>query len=167
MTNGTLFLLHENIGLLRQARGLTDDLNAQVYLSTRTGSHLRHILEFYGCFLEGLAGSHIDYDARRRQLSIETDQSAARAMILHLIEALESRVEFHCDNALWVRIEDAQELQDPFVLSSLGRELQTLRSHTVHHFAIIALTLKAAGIEMDADFGVAPSTLRHQRKAAA
>jgi hypothetical protein len=45
--------------------------------------------------------------------------------------------------------------------SSLSRELQVLSSHTIHHFALIAVTLRAHGVQMDADFGMAPSTLRH------
>ena len=43
----------------------------------------------------------------------------------------------------------------------ISRELQVLSSHTVHHFALIAVTLRMHGVEMDPDFGMAPSTLRY------
>ena len=46
--------------------------------------------------------------------------------------------------------------------SSIGREMQALASHTVHHFALIAMTLQALGFHLDRDFGMAPSTLRYQ-----
>jgi hypothetical protein len=34
------------------------------------------------------------------------------------------------------------EFQDPFLLSSVARELQALSSHTIHHFAVMAMTLR-------------------------
>jgi hypothetical protein len=47
------------------------------------------------------------------------------------------------------------------MISSTGRELQTLSSHTIHHFALIAMTLRVLGHKVDRDFGMAPSTLRY------
>ena len=55
---------------------------------------------------------------------------------------------------------DAMQVQDRFLTSSIGRELQILSSHTIHHFALIAMTLRAMGYHVDRDFGMAPSTLR-------
>jgi hypothetical protein len=43
--------------------------------------------------------------------------------------------------------------------SSLGRELEFVLSHTVHHHALIAEKLAANGDNAVRDFGVAPSTL--------
>src|SRR5437588_542470 len=55
----------------------------------------------------------------------------------------------------------AHAVRDCFMESSISRELQALSSHTVHHFALIAMTLRMHGVETDADFGMAPSTLRY------
>jgi hypothetical protein len=52
-------------------------------------------------------------------------------------------------------------VRECFMESSISRELQFLSSHAVHHFALIAMTLRAEGVPMDPDFGMAPSTLRH------
>jgi hypothetical protein len=62
-------------------------------------------------------------------------------------------------------MEDATDtgLADPFLMSSVGRELQTLSSHTIHHFALIGMTLLAHGVAVDPDFGMAPSTLRYKQ----
>ena len=64
---------------------------------------------------------------------------------------------------VWVRMEDAEAsvVSESFMESSLSRELQALSSHTVHHFALIAVTLRAHGVQMDPEFGMAPSTLRY------
>ncbi len=50
--------------------------------------------------------------------------------------------------------------------SSVKRELQFLLSHTIHHYSLVAVALRAQGFEPGADFGVAPSTLRYWRKIA-
>jgi hypothetical protein len=67
---------------------------------------------------------------------------------------------FEEDWELAVRIENADE--DVYLTSSVGRELQALSSHTIHHFALIAIALRVHGLEVDPDFGMSPSTLRYQ-----
>jgi hypothetical protein len=155
---------------LRQALRLLERLDDTVYSAAppglpphRAGAHLRHILEFYQCFLGGLESSHIDYDARRRDESIERDRHTAAMAIKSIIHGLETSAEVRQERIVWVRMEDAQGsgVPDTFMESSLSRELQVLSSHTVHHFAPIAMTLRAHGMEMEPAFGMAPSTLRY------
>jgi hypothetical protein len=166
-------LIEINITWLLQALELLGRIDHQAFVDSprglephRVSSHLRHILEFYECFLDGLEKSHIDYDARRRDESIERSRSAAAGRILTVIERLKAAQQVQGDSIIWVRVEDAdtQLLRDPFMTSSVSRELQVLSSHTIHHFALIAMTLRAHGIPVDNDFGMAPSTLRHQAR---
>jgi len=163
-------LIETNIRWLRQALGLLDRLDDAAYSTTprgfaphRAGAHLRHILEFYQCFLEGLEHSHIDYDARRRDQTIESSRDAASAAIRSIIRSLETNHELRGERIIWVRMEDAEahEVRESFMESSISRELQVLSSHTVHHFALIAMTLRMHGVAVDPDLGMAPSTLRY------
>jgi hypothetical protein len=161
-------LIEINVRWLRQARRLLTRLDDTVYSTVpanfaphRAGSHLRHILDFYRCFLDGLASSKIDYDARRRNQAIECSRKAASAAIRSIIRALETSPALRRERVLWVRMEDAPAGAGAFLQSSTSRELQVLSSHTVHHFALIAMTLRMHGVEMDSDFGMAPSTLRY------
>jgi hypothetical protein len=163
-------LIATNVRWLRQALRLLERLDDTAYSAAapglaphRAGAHLRHVLEFYQCFLDGLESSHIDYDARRRDESIERSRQTAATAIKSVIHGLETHAEVRQERIIWVRIEDAQGsgVRDTFMESSLSRELQVLSSHTVHHFALIAVMLRAHGVHLDADFGVAPSTLRH------
>jgi hypothetical protein len=163
-------LIATNIRWLRQALRLLEQLDDMVYSATapgfaphRAGSHLRHVLEFYQCFLKGLDSSHIDYDERRRDEAIERSRDAASTAIRSIIHALETSSGLREERVIWVRMEDAEftRVRDSFMESSVSRELQVLSSHTVHHFALIAVTLRAHGIHMDPAFGMAPSTLRH------
>lgn len=171
-------LIATNLRWLRQALALLGRLSDTTYSTMpvglaphKAGSHLRHILEFYECFLEGVESAHIDYDARRRDEAVERSRSAATARILSIMHRLETMPALRCDGAVWVRMEDADpsEVRDSFLMSSVSRELQTLSSHTIHHFALIAVTLLAHGVAVEPGFGMAPSTLRHManRKAEA
>jgi hypothetical protein len=161
-------LIATNVCWLRQALQLLERLDESVYSATapgfaphRVGAHLRHVLDFYQCFLDGLDKSHIDYNSRRRDESIERSRQMASIAIRSIILALDTRAEQ--ERIVWVRMEDADAsgARDSFMESSLSRELQVLSSHTVHHFALIAMTLRAHGVQMDPDFGMAPSTLRY------
>jgi hypothetical protein len=161
-------LIAANIRWLRQALRLLERLDDAVYSSTapgfaphRVGAHLRHVLEFYQCFLDGLDSSHIDYDSRRRDESIERSRHTASIAIWSIIYALDTSAEH--ERIVWVRMEDAKAsgVCESFMESSLSRELQALSSHTVHHFALIAVILRAHGVQLDPDFGMAPSTLRY------
>ena len=163
-------LIEANVRWLGQALQLLERLDDAAYSTTprgfaphRAGAHLRHILEFYRCFLEGLERSHIDYDARRRDEAIEYSRDAASAATQSIIRSLETRHELRDERMIWVRMEDAgaSAALESFMESSISRELQVLSSHTVHHFALIAMTLRVHGVQMDPDFGMAPSTLRY------
>ena len=52
----------------------------------------------------------------------------------------------------------------PWSGSTVRRELDFLLSHTVHHYALIAMSLRLRGLPVPAELGVAPSTLEHWRR---
>lgn len=165
-----------NIHLLRQALALLDSLDDATFRTTGgiggakagIGPHLRHCIDFYEAFLEGAASGRIDYDARHRDPAVERERTRAVAAIERIVAGLSALDTDDTTRLLEVRA-DAAAWGDPahaWNRSSLGRELCFLLSHTVHHYALIATLLRSRGIEPDADFGVAPSTLAHQAVAA-
>jgi hypothetical protein len=166
-------LLGINKAWLRQALDLLGRIDDATFSTSperltphRCSSHLRHVVEFYECFLDGLVSTHVDYDARKRDVTFESSLAAAATRLCSVIDRLDNDVALFYDSVLFVRIEDADSLTlaDPYLVSSVARELMTLSSHTIHHFALIAMTLRAHGVQIDADFGVAPSTLRHRER---
>ena len=52
-------------------------------------------------------------------------------------------------------------------VTSVGRELAFVMSHTIHHLAVIALLLRDLGIEVPPRFGYAPTTPTRSATAAA
>jgi hypothetical protein len=159
-------LIEGNIAVLEQARSAVICVDDAAYVQPaagtdlRIGPHIRHIIEFYRCFFSGVHRLHVDYDCRPRDPQIERDRSAAVAAIDDLIGQLESTVDLRQESILHVRSDS-----DAMLLSSIGRELQTLQSHTVHHLALVAIALRCFGFDVHPAFGVAPSTLRHRKAA--
>lgn len=171
-------LLRANLRLLRQARSLIGSLDGRLYAAplpalslSGVGSHLRHCLDFYASFLAGLGGGRLDYDARERDARIETDARHALERLDGLIRALEGLGPALGRGQLAVRSEACECAGTPreaaWCNSSLERELSFLCSHTVHHFALIGVILRAHGRDPGAHFGVAPSTLEHWKEEAA
>lgn len=153
-------LLEDGIRLLER---LDDDVYAKMsLLSSRSsvGAHLRHCLDFYKCFLTGLESGRLDYNCRRRDSLIETDRHYAIQEIQQTIEELRERISIFRIAPLLVSTEDGTN-RESWCGSSLVRELEFLRSHTIHHYSLIAILLRFEGIEPGEEFGVAPSTLLH------
>ncbi len=166
-------LVQLNRRWLGQAIALLETVPAHSYTEPapglpqhRAGAQLRHVIEFYESFFRGLADAHIDYDARRRDLSLEGSQHSAIRRLTELTAQLEHVNSGVCDLILHVRMEDSDSNQDCWLTSSVSRELQALSSHTIHHFALIAVAIQAHGVDVPADFGVAPSTLRYRSQQA-
>jgi uncharacterized damage-inducible protein DinB len=127
------------------------------------GSQFRHILDHYRSFLRGWAEGRVDYDARDRDRLVETDRAEAARVARLIIERLELIHVEDGDRILMVQMDCGGNDGVPdWRPSSVGRELQFLVSHTVHHYALIRLLLLDQGIEAGADFGTAPSTLAWQ-----
>lgn len=164
-------LAEDNITYLRHARDLVDRLPDDAYrrggealFRSGVGPHLRHCLDHYVNFVDGLAAGRIDYDARARDVAIESDRSRAIALIDGLVARLAEVSASDGDRVVAVKMDcgDDGDTDMWWTQSTIRRELQFLLSHTVHHYALIKMILRAQDIATAPDFGVAPSTLRHE-----
>lgn len=131
------------------------------------GCHVRHIIEHYQCFFEGLDKALIDYDARARDPQVECHREVAQqhlALLIEKLNAIEGQ-EYAGDERLQVLLQTARDQAVvPATQSTLCRELVFLHGHTTHHFAQMALHMRAMGVDIDAQFGMAPSTQRYLQK---
>lgn len=168
-------LIHENLAVLKQGlellHGLDDDAYPHIkhpFSKYGIGSHFRHCLDFYRSFLKGVEEGRIDYDDRERDEPIETDRTAAISRFQATVHQLEELSALDDQMPVLVRLEDSGDEKDPsaWSYSSVMRELQSLVSHTVHHYALIGVMLQLNGFEPAEEFGVAPSTLKRWRAAA-
>jgi len=169
-----LSITQQNIHFLRQGIELISSVDPELYARTggiagpraSIGAHFRHCIDCYRCFLDGLDSGRVDYDARGRDPRVEVDKTTAAKVIEGLINLLHEIEELDTEKPLRVRVDAAAWRGSAlrWGSSTLGRELQFLLSHTVHHYALISMLLRSHGIEPDTAFGVAPSTLSFHRQ---
>lgn len=163
----TPLILEQNLHFLRQGLALLDALDAETYAAAHggrasIGAHLRHCTDFYNSFLRGLESGRVDYDARRRDAAVETDRGAAARALADIAERLAALAPADFGRVLEVKTDLPDDGPFAWSRSTLARELLFLTSHTVHHFALIALLMRQRGLDPGDDFGVAPSTLAYR-----
>ncbi|MEZ5332784.1 MAG: DinB family protein [Thermoanaerobaculia bacterium] len=153
-----------------EGRDLLSGLAREAYVAEppislgTVGGHVRHCLDFYRCFLRGLGDGRVDYDARGRDRAVEESPELALVVLEEVCDELE-RISPEVEDR---RLEAVRGTLGAGATdaSTVGRELQFLASHTVHHFALIGALLRVQGVDPGPDFGVAPSTLEHRRQLA-
>ncbi|MDZ7693837.1 MAG: DinB family protein [Balneolaceae bacterium] len=138
------------------------------YYQSCIGKHMRHILEHYMAFTASVSASRkIDYDDRKRDQQIEKSRSHAIQTAESMIGDLSRLGEDRMLSGQPIKVknnENGSWVIDSWSGSSIERELQFLISHTVHHYALIAIILRIQGIRPDEKFGIAPSTLRYRKQ---
>ena len=123
------------------------------------GKHVRHITEFYVQLLTN--ENTISYDARNRNLDLETKIDTAKEIITSIFTKLLAIKE---DKPL--KVDCSVTLGENQSLNTfLSRELLYTLDHTIHHLAIIKIGLEfSLQIKIAEHIGVAPSTLKHLEK---
>jgi hypothetical protein len=124
------------------------------------GQHTRHIIEFYQCLFLGYEIGKIDYDSRRRDLRIESDLDYA----IENIENINCKLKANLHDSV-IQLETSIGFGDKAVVSTtLQRELTYLIEHTIHHLAILNISISELypSVVVPANFGVAFSTIQFQ-----
>lgn len=128
------------------------------------GAHVRHVLEFYTCLLgsEGI----VNYDKRERNQLTENSPQAAIQLINKIVDLLTMTRE---DEALIIEgiYSPADEHEQQFI-SSLNRELAYCLEHSIHHQALMKISLIELNLShlIDHTFGLAPATIRYKMESA-
>ena len=123
------------------------------------GSHIRHILDFYDCILEGLPNKSIDLTARKRDERMHCDCNYAIQNVERIAAMLQNIASYNM--AELIRVNDDLGLGEVEIDYTLGSVLAQANSHAIHHYAIISYILEKLGIAVDDDgFGYNPTTPR-------
>src|SRR6266550_3053736 len=139
-------VLLQGLGLLFELGDRTYSHIAGTPFNSSVGQHYRHVLEHFQSLIRGLRAREINYDARERNQRLESDVTYASIATCDVLRALKQ----YTDEIL---------ARDCKVINSVG--------HAIHHFAILRLICHEIDITVPAEFGVAPSTLRHMNSLAA
>jgi uncharacterized damage-inducible protein DinB len=162
----TLQQSSENI--LSQLAVLLEKMSPEQYMTpveslsgSGVGSHVRHILEFYECLIQGIESGVVDYDSRSRIKLIESDVDYAKKVLEKIVQVINTtRTNINLKLKL-----DLSTGNNPVIIdTTFNRELAYNIEHAIHHMAIIKIGVSLAypTINLDKDFGVAYSTIKYK-----
>ncbi|HVU36895.1 MAG TPA: DinB family protein [Opitutales bacterium] len=165
-------LVADTIACLKQGIALLNRLSPEQYALTHphcfnnsVGGHMRHNLDHFTCLLAGLPAARVDYDARTRDKLVETDPRHAAGRLDEVSRELDALDLATLARELAIKMDSGSELteEQAWARSTTRREVQFLLSHTIHHYALVAVMCHRLGVALEPNFGVAPSTRHFQQ----
>ena len=152
--------LNELIDLLHQLQN-KEYSNPCVELSCASiGQHTRHIIEMFQCLENQYDCGVVNYDKRERNTLIQTDTDFAIQSII----VVQNNIEKENKKIELQQIIDGDEIR---IDSNYFRELLYNLEHCIHHQALIKVAiLKCENVQIDANFGVARSTIEYRNQCA-
>ena len=152
--------LNELIDLLKQL-SQNEYSNSCAELSNATiGEHTRHIIEMFQCLENQYDLGIVNYDKRERNTRIQTDTAFAIENIVLIQQNLDKKNK----NIELLQIIDGEEIR---IESNYFRELLYNLEHCIHHQALIKVAiLQCETVIIDANFGVARSTIEYRNQCA-
>lgn len=124
------------------------------------GEHTRHIIEMFQCLENQYDNGTVNYDKRNRDHRIQSDTNFA----LQCIADIKNQLEKENKNVVLQQIVDGEELN---IDSNYFRELLYNLEHCIHHQALIKVAvLQLEHLQIDANFGVARSTIEYRNQCA-
>jgi hypothetical protein len=132
--------------------------------SATIGQHVRHIIELYEEMLNGYRTGEVNYENRKRNFLIETSKDYACTQM----DTITATLSLPDKNLLLsIGYATSESENDSIITTNYFREVVYNIEHTIHHMALIRIAFKSAfNIELDEEFGVAPSTLKYRKACA-
>ena len=122
------------------------------------GEHTRHIIEMFQCLTNEYKSGVVNYDKRERNKLLETDTNFAVEQIELLLSIIDKP-----NKELLLQESGVDELIS--INTNYYRELVYNLDHCIHHQALIKIGLMLNfDYKIDADFGVAFSTIEYRRR---
>ena len=124
------------------------------------GEHTRHIIEMFQCLENQYETGVVNYDNRNRDYKIQTNTDFA----LQCITEVKNNLEKEDKKLVLQQMVDGEELS---INSNYFRELLYNLEHCIHHQALIKVAvLQLEHLQIDANFGVARSTIEYRKQCA-
>lgn len=124
------------------------------------GEHSRHIIELFQSVVNAYEDYELDYDNRKRDKQIETNKKYALQTIENILSEIEKP-----NKSLLLKHKIYEETT--YIETNYFREMLYNLEHCIHHQALIKVAiLQIQYINLDANFGVAPSTIAYRNQCA-
>lgn len=139
---------------------------SQLLSDASIGQHVRHILEFYLCVINGVSRGFINYDNRDRDPELEQNPVSAISCIDRICDNIECLSTDQEINLVGNFSSETETLKT--IRTSTDRELAYCLEHSIHHQALIKIGLIEQKMDhlINEGFGVAPATIRYKQQCA-
>jgi hypothetical protein len=129
------------------------------------GQHVRHIIELFQALQTGYGTGIVNYEKRKRELTIETDRDLACLLLEQIYQDLDRP-----DKPLLLETSFADDPAGlPLLLSSnYNREIAYNLEHTIHHMALIRIGINEVdpSLVLPEEYGIASATIKYRRQCA-
>ncbi|RFS15540.1 DinB family protein [Emticicia sp. C21] len=159
-----------SIEVINQLKDLLNQINSNEYTESLAvlnessiGQHVRHTIEFFQCLIKGSLTGIVDYDARERNLLIETNLLFALNVLTEIEHSVATEPNLY--RTLKIKV-NYGENNFEFIESNFMRELVYMIEHSIHHFALIRIGIQEnfRHIQIEPTFGVAYSTIKYKQE---
>lgn len=165
-------LIQSAIETLAQGEALLGQLSDADYtrklpvaFNAAIGGHYRHCLDHFRSLLDTATDGDLNYDHRERGTMIENDRFAALNATRALREGYARLNPICLNRPLNVTCKTSYATSGSQASpSTVGREIMYSVAHAVHHYALIGFMAAVMGLVLPPGFGIAPSTLKHQKE---
>jgi len=155
--------------IFNQLKGSLEQLTNQQYYQNidilsgaSIGQHVRHVVEMFICLQDGYTSGFVNYENRKRDITIETAKETAIDVMNKINAAL-----FNENKSLVLQAgfdENNNELNN--IPTNYFREIAYNLEHAIHHMALIKIGIKEISeIVLQDGYGVASSTLKFRKEA--
>jgi hypothetical protein len=123
------------------------------------GQHVRHVVEMFVCLQDGYATGTVNYENRKRDITIESSNKVAINLMQHInsslfVENKELILEAGFD-------ETSFELNQ--IPTNYFREIAYNLEHAIHHMALIKIGInQMSEVTLPEGYGVASSTIKYR-----
>ncbi len=125
------------------------------------GQHVRHVIEMFQYLETGYLSGEVDYEKRKRDHQIETDNNFAIGLLQEIMEQITKE---NKSLNLLTYYDDLADRPEK-IATNYYREIAYNLEHTIHHMALIRVGMRDLGdFSVDDSYGVAPSTLKYRKQ---
>jgi hypothetical protein len=124
------------------------------------GQHVRHVVEMFVCLQEGYATGRVNYENRKRDITIESSTDVAINLMQHITASLFDQNKYLVLEAGF----DEKSVELNQIPTNYFREIAYNLEHAIHHMALIKIGIhEVADLVLPAGYGVASSTIKYRQ----
>lgn len=149
--------LNESLNLLTDEQYFQQ---SKTLFNATIGQHVRHIIELFQCLEKGYETGLVNYEKRKRDVTIETNKDFAKRLLQDIYGNLGKP---NKELLLEANYEETSS-ETITVETNYFREIIYNLEHTVHHMALIRIGIdEVSNVKVPESFGVAASTIKYRK----